>query len=158
MSWNVREELSHAHTSLHTPQTPHTRPAFQKMHVPCVLEDEMTFNLHVRTSVALPETPVTEQTMTDFLAAHGYIIPWDGPETEFDDGKVFWDATVCRPHDMNTTFHLVVFSDEETLHIEARWISHLTDTSEGYTFAAVSECYAFAKTLVQDAHAFFAAL
>lgn len=128
------------------------------MQVPCVIEDEMTFNMHVRTTVALPKNPVTEQAMKLFLAAFGYIIPYDEPETDFEDGKVFWDAIVCRPDDKDTTFHLVVWTDVAKLHVEARWITYIQDTSEGSTFADVCDCYAFAKMLVENAHAFFTAL
>lgn len=157
------EEMSNVHalfhrTSLLLPHLSRLRTPFQKMQVPCVVEDEMTFNMHVRTKLLAPKTPVTEATFMALLAANGYIIPYDDVESTFTDDELSWDGIVCKPDQRDVTFHLVVWTVEEEMFIEARWITHLEDTSEGATFAEVCECYAFAKTLVHDAHAFFDAL
>ena len=111
-----------------------------------LIESELTFNLHVKTTGPRPTVPLTTELLTSVIVSLGYQT--DG--VVWDEDMLSFKGCVHKDDEPMADFWWLVVREDlpGTLLIEMRWIMDIKDTSDGATFEEVTEYYEFATKTV----------
>ena len=122
---------------------------------PCVIEDDVTFNVHVRTSTAPLKTLPKREHIEDMVQALSLSFEVDEQDTDFGPDSFVWCAgavTLPSRTDVSHWWIYVSSLDDSSVELDMRLLNSLDDVSSGHTFAEVTTFYAFAKTVLQRIH------
>jgi hypothetical protein len=123
---------------------------------PCILQDDVVFNVHVWTYTPRLAKFPTCQDLEEHASSLG--LSFDTDEAKFDNPKTFlWDASdvtlPTKPDVGHWWLHLVGL-DDKSVKIEMRWLYNMEDSAGVHGgFQRTKMLYAFATEIVKRMHA-----